>query len=130
MPGATNYGLNALYTAPTIDSAGNPVLDKRLPIAGSVVSVLPSNNFTIQTTGGTVNTVNANGAANATISTVDIDVQTGSVIATWDGSTPSATNGHVLSLGSTFSVSYRQWVAMKFIQQTVPGVIQASAMSV
>jgi hypothetical protein len=129
MAGATNYGLNALYTAPTIDSAGNAVLDKRLAIAGSVVSV-SSNNFTIQTTGGAVNTINAAGAANATVSTVDFDVQTANVMATWDGSTPSATNGHVLSAGNSYSVSYRQWIAMKFIQQTAPGVIQASAMSV
>lgn len=119
----TNYGLNNLYTAPAYDSAGAPIVDKRLTVSSAVVTIAGANNFTAS--GGTPNTANL-----GTISAVDVDIQGDNVFATWDGTTPSASNGHLLYKGNFYTFSYRQWIALKLIRQTTDATIQASAMQV
>ena len=146
MPGATNYGIGNILTSPAFDSAGIQILDVRLAIGGSVVTVAGANDFKCSLNGtaglgGAVNTYNSpqyspNPATSATqnpscrVTTVDFDVQTANIIVTWDGSTPSGTNGHIFYAGNQYSVNYKMWVAMKFIQQSSAAVIQASAMQV
>lgn len=57
---------------------------------------------------------------------VVLDVQTDDVMVTFDGSTPTATNGHRLYAGQSYTWHVDTAVAAKFIRVTNDAVVHAS----
>lgn len=93
-----------LYPKPT---AGVTAM-KMLTVAGSVVKLTDSFTF------------------NDNTKYVTIDVQDNDVYVTYTGETPSATVGHILYAGNSYTWSKQAAMAAKFIQVGSTGVIAAS----
>ena len=99
------YNLNNLFPKPAI-YRGSAVADQRLTVSSAVVQLSAFNDIT---------------------NMVVLDVQDADVMCTFDGSTPSATNGHRLYSGSHFTWSTATAAAAKFIRQAgTDAAIQAS----
>lgn len=88
------------------------VLDERLAVS-SVVVTLAASGWDVKNT-----------------KQVLWDVQTGDIFATFDGSDPSASNGHRLYVGQSGTWSLQLAKAARFIRATVDAVIQASPTTV
>lgn len=100
-----SYNLNNLFPKPAI-YRGSAVADQRLTVSSAVVQLSAFNDIT---------------------NMVVLDVQDADVMCTFDGSTPSATNGHRLYSGSHFTWSTATAAAAKFIRQAgTDAAIQAS----
>lgn len=106
-----NYGINNLFPKPAVLNTGSPVLMVMLTVAGTAVS-FPANAFDINT------------------SLVGMDVQNADVYATYDGSTPSSSNGHHFYQGDKFTLSKAAAQALKMIQVSGAAQIGASQFSV
>ena len=104
--------INNLYTKPAI-SGTTYLADQRLTVDG--------------TSGGLQFT-----SYTATyVDVVDLDVQTADVMATFDDSAPTTTNGHRLYAGMAYSWSVARCNAAKFIAATATsGLIHASPSSI
>jgi hypothetical protein len=89
-----NYGINNLYPKPATDNAGLVLTGQRLAIAGSPVQ------FT---------------AFNTNTSLVAIDVSGDDCYVTFDGTTPTATNAHVLYAKEKLLWSKATATAAKFV---------------
>ena len=61
---------------------------------------------------------------------VVIDIQSNDVRVTFDASTPTASNGHILYAGQSFTWHVDTAVAAQFIRVSAVGVIHASAFTV
>lgn len=85
---------------------GTQVPDQRLTVSSSVVTL---------------------GSFSDTTNMIVLDVQNADVMVTFDGSTPSSTNGHRLYSGSHFTWSRATAAAAQFIRQgSTDAAIQAS----
>lgn len=100
------YNYTNLYPYPSV-SAGTPVADQRLTVSTVAVSFAT--------------------AFNASTNMVLVNVQNADVFVTYDGSTPSATNGHKLVSGYEEFWSTARAAAAKFIRAaTTDAAIHAS----
>jgi hypothetical protein len=61
---------------------------------------------------------------------VVLDIQSNDVRVTFDGSTPTASNGHILYAGQSFTWHVDTAVAAQFIRVSADAVIHASAFTV
>lgn len=99
------FNLNNIFPKPAI-YRGSPVADQRLTVSSSVVQLSAFNELT---------------------NMVVLDIQDADVMCTFDGSNPSATNGHRLYSGSHYTWSTAAAAAAKFIRQAgTDAYIQAS----
>jgi hypothetical protein len=90
------YNLNPLFPKPTIAS-GAAVADQRLTVSSTAISFATT--------------------FNAGTDMVVLDVQGADVMVTFDGSTPTSTNGHRLYDASHYTWSRQAAQAAKFIRQ-------------
>lgn len=108
-----SYNLNNIYTKPAIDNTNSPVADQRLTVDATVGGV----QFTAYT--------------QSSVALVDLDIQDADVMVTFDGSAPTATNGHRLYTGSSYTWAVARFNAAKFIRQgATSAAVQASASGV
>lgn len=91
--------VNNLYTKPARSNTGSLVLGQSL---------------TVDATAGGVQFA---GYTNAQCLTVEVDLQTAAVWVTFDGSTPSSSNGHSINPGQCFTWSCDRFNGAKFIRQ-------------
>lgn len=100
-----SFNYSNLFPYPNI-YRGTPVADQRLTVSSSVVTL---------------------SAFADTTNMIVLDVQNADVMVTFDGSDPSATNGHRLYSGSHFTWSRATATAARFIRQgSTDAAIQAS----
>jgi hypothetical protein len=103
------YNLNTSYPKPTFSTAGQTngtsaaVVGQRLTITSTA---------TVQFT-----------AFNPRTDMVILDVQAANTYCTFDGSTPSATNGHILPQGMAYTWSQAAAIAAKFVATTTTNSI-------
>ena len=88
------------------------VVDERLAVSSSVVT-LTASGWTVLNT-----------------KQVLWDVQTNDIMVTFDGSDPSASNGHRLYAGQSGTWSLQLAKAARFIRQSADGVLQATPTTV
>ena len=93
---------NLLYLVPTVGAT-----DERLAVSSTAVSL-------------------ASSSWNANTRAIILDVQTDNVMATFDGSTPTATNGHDLIAGEKYTYHREMVKAAKFIRKTTDAVVHAT----
>jgi hypothetical protein len=96
---------NLLYLVPTVGAT-----DERLAVSSSSVSL-------------------ASASWSDNTRAVIIDVQTANVMVTFDGSTPSATNGHDLIAGEKYTFHREMAKAAKFIRKTNDAVVHATELT-
>jgi hypothetical protein len=96
---------NLLYLVPTVGAT-----DERLAVSSSSVSL-------------------ASASWSANTRAVIIDVQAHHVMVTFDGSTPSATNGHDLIAGEKYTFHREMAKAAKFIRKTSDAVVHATELT-
>ena len=60
------------------------------------------------------------------VRTVDVDIQSNDVWATFDGGTPSSSNGHRLYAGQNYTWSIERARAARFVRVSADATIQAS----
>ena len=100
------YNYTNLFPYPSV-SGGSSVADQRLTVSSSAVQFATA----------------FNGSTNMVV----LDVQDADVMCTFDGSTPTSTNGHRLYSGSHYTWSKAAATAAKFIRQAATdAAIQAS----
>lgn len=92
------YNLNPLYPKPTY-SAGALVAGQALAITSTATSQFAT-------------------AFNASTDMIVLDVQTGNTYCTFDGTTPSSTNGHILYVGTAYTWSKAAANSAKFVATT------------
>lgn len=90
----SSFNLNNIFPKPAV-YRGSPVADQRLTVSSSPVQF---------------------SAFGDTTNMVVLDIQDADVMCTFDGSTPSATNGHRLYSGSHYTWSTAAATAAKFIR--------------
>ena len=90
------YNYTTLFPYPSV-SGGSPVADQRLTVSSTAVSFAT--------------------AFNASTNMIVLDVQDADVMCTFDGSTPTSTNGHRLASGTQYTWSKAAASAAKFIRQ-------------
>jgi hypothetical protein len=106
--------INNLYTRPARNNAG---------------ALLAGQQLTVDATAGGVSITTP--YTQSYVQTVEWDVQDADVYVTFDGTTPSATNGHWLRVGQSGTWSVARTSAAKFIRVTgTSGVIQFSPSSI
>lgn len=103
--------INNLYTKPARNSSGL--------IAGQRLTV-------DNTAGG----VSLTAITDANVITVEIQVLTNDVYCTFDGTTPSSSNGFLLYVGQVFTWSKDRANTAKFIRVTSNGAIQSNPSSI
>jgi hypothetical protein len=96
---------NLLYLVPTVGAT-----DERLAVSSSSVSF-------------------ASASWSDNTRAVIIDVQAFNVMVTFDGSTPSATNGHDLIAGEKYTFHREMAKAAKFIRKTNDAVVHATELT-
>lgn len=101
--GSSSVGF--LYTKPAPG-----LVDERLTVSSSAVPL------------SSIATWGANGLCRM----VTLDVQTNDVMVTFDGSTPTSTNGHRLYAGQNFTWSFEKAKAAQFIRVSADATIHAS----
>ena len=104
------YNLNPLYPKPSLGSNGTAVAGQRKTVSSAAVT---------WTTPFDANT-----------SLVSVDVQVDDVYVTFDGTTPSASNGHRLYAKDKVLWSKATATAAKFIRVTTDATLQASEFQV
>lgn len=92
--------INNLYTKPARDNTNALIAGKSL---------------TVDATAGGVQFAPY---LNTQCLTVELDLQTAAVWVTFDGTTPSSTNGHSINPGQVFTWSTDRFNTAKFIRQT------------
>lgn len=97
---------------PTVTAGGIPVVSQRLAVSGSAVSF--------------ASVFYANPAANTSTNLVIVDVQGNDMYVTFDGSTPSSTNGNQIYAGNSYAWHVTTASQAKFIQQSAAGTVQAN----
>lgn len=105
-----NYGTGPLYPKPSIAAGGAVVAGQRLSVSSSAVQF--STAFNVNTT------------------LVAADIQGDDVWVTYDGSTPSSSNGHRMYAGQNVLWARATATAAKFIRVTTDAKIQASEFQV
>jgi hypothetical protein len=111
-----NNAVHALYPMRAMLRTGLPVASQTLTVSTSAVAFT---GFTPAVAGG-------NG-----VTLVTFDVQSNPVVARWDGTDPTASVGHTLASGASYTWDVAQFNAAKFIRQGgADAVIFASPMSV
>lgn len=96
---------NLLYLVPTVGAT-----DERLAVSSTAVAL-------------------ASGSWSANTRVVMIDVQTYNVMVTFDGSTPTASNGHDLIAGEKYTFHREMAKAAKFIRKTSDAVVHATELT-
>jgi hypothetical protein len=105
------YGLNPLYPKPAISgTTGNPIAGQRKTVSSAAVQFAT--------------------AFDANTSLVSVDVQVDDVYVTFDGTTPSSSNGHRLYARDKVLWSKATATAAKFIRVTTDATLQASEFQV
>jgi hypothetical protein len=89
---------------PNVQSGGLPIAGQRLATSGTAVSF---------------------GSFNATTNLVIVDVQVADMYVTFDGTTPSSTNGAQLYAGNSYSWAVTTAQNAKFLQQVSAGTVQS-----
>ena len=103
------YNLNNILPKPTYSTAGRTdgtsaqVTAQRLTVTNAATSTFS--------------------AFNARTDVVVFDVQVANVYCTFDGTTPSATNGHILTYGTAYTWSTAAAIAAKFVATTTTNSI-------
>lgn len=111
MSGTANYGINNLYPKPTIKAgAGGAALLQTLSV----------------TSGAAVQFA----AFDPLCSMVFFDIQTGNVFVTFDGSTPSSSNGSLLVAGTNYTWSKAAATVAKFIASSTTASLTAHQFSI
>ena len=96
---------NHLYLVPTPGAT-----DERLAVSSTAVAL-------------------ASASWNANTRAVMIDVQTDNVMVTFDGSTPTATNGHDLIAGEKYTFHREMARVAQFIRKTGDAVVHATELT-
>jgi len=108
-----SYDLNNLYTKPAFDNANSPQADQRLTVDATAGGL----QFTAYDT--------------RTVAVVDLDIQDADVMVTFDGSSPTSTNGHRLYVGNAYTWATARFNNAKFIRQgSTSGTVHASPSAV
>ncbi len=100
-----------LYPRPAKDNRDTPIADQRLTVSTGVVSLAAY--------------------TQSAVNVVVLDVQDQDVMCTFDGSSPSAVNGHHLIAGEKYTWNVETAHVAKFIRQGgTDGVVHASPFSI
>lgn len=107
------YNLNPIYPKPTFSTVGQTT-GVSAAVAGQRLSI---------TTTATVQF----SAFNYATELIVLDVQTANTYCTFDGTTPTSTNGHILTAGNAYTWSKAAAIAAKFVAvSATTSVIYAS----
>ena len=103
------YNLNNILPKPTYSTAGRTDGTSAL-VAGQRLTVTSTATSTFS-------------AFNARTDVIALDVQVANTYCTFDGTTPSATNGHILYSGQAYTWSTAAAIAAKFVATTTTNSI-------
>lgn len=108
------------------------VLYPKMAITGT--TSVASSSTTVSTAAVSPSTIYTNAVAGGGgVTLVTFDVQTSNIRVRWDGTNPTATVGHLLYAGTSYTWPVSQYDAAKFIRDTaagVDGIVFASPMNV
>lgn len=98
-------GIGFIYPRPA-----SGLIDERLTVSSSAVPL------------SSIATWGANGITKMVV----LDIQTNDIMVTFDGSTPTSSNGHRLYAGQNYSWSYDTAKAASFIRVSADAVVHAT----
>lgn len=103
------YNINNILPKPTWSTAGRTD-GTSAQVAGQRLSITSTATSTFA-------------AFNARTDVIVLDVQTGNTYCTFDGTTPTSTNGHILYSGQAYTWSTAAAIAAKFVATTTTNSI-------